>query len=116
MKAIVIILLVLVSISVLGCTGKEKPVNTTAPVTTTVVTTPTGETLTYTFNVSDTNTMFDKNVTLVAFDIVDSYAILDIDGIRYDNISLGMDENIDGRIIKVFGVDDSNQTAEISVR
>lgn len=116
MKAIVIILLVLVSISVLGCIGKEKPVNTTVPATSTVVATPTGETLTYTFNVSDTNTIFDKNITLVAFDTADSYAVLDIDGIRYDNVSLGMDENISGRIIKVFGADDANQTAVISVR
>lgn len=116
MKTIGIIFLLLISVLALGCTGKEKPVGTTPSVMITAVETPAGETLTYTFSVGDTNVMFDKNVTLIAFDAEDSYAILDVDGIRYENVGLETDVDIDNSTIKVFDVDDLNQTANISIR
>lgn len=110
-KIVKIIFLFLVLIFASGCLEKEKQMSTEN-----ISKTTEERTLTFVFKVGDTNTMLEKNVTLLAFDIEDSYAVLEIGDLRYDDVGLDIDVDIGDRIIKITDVDEENQTAEISMR
>jgi len=126
-KTVGVVFLILISVLVLGCTDKTTEPKSLAsvqvaapnPITTTVVPVYDGDeygTLTYSFKVGEEKMMFDRNIKLLGLATEDAYAILEVEGVRYDQVNFEVENEIAKRIMIVTDVDDPSQTAKIRVR